>query len=49
MKNHIAFLVLSVLLLACKHGHMQDHHHGSANEFMHRSSIEDLIANFEKP
>lgn len=50
----IAFLLLLTIpfLLACKKGHLQDHSHhrkGSANEYMHRSSTESLIRNFEKP
>ena len=51
MKTRIVLIILSVLLLlfSCKQGHQQDHAHGSANEYMHKSSVEALIANFESP
>lgn len=47
MRNITPFFVLILLLFSCKHAHNQDHKHGSANEFMHRSSTESLIDNFE--
>ncbi len=48
----VLFVIATCMILSCKKAHLQhrhDHHHGSANEFMHRSSIEDLIDNFESP
>lgn len=36
-------------MISCKKGHLQEHRHGSANEYMHRSSTESLISHFESP
>ena len=49
MNYRLSILLLTCcMFIACKKAHLQHkHHHGSANEYMHRSSTEDLIANFE--
>ncbi len=50
MEARIVLIVLFALFLfSCKRGNLQDHARGSANEYMHRSSVEALIANFESP
>ena len=50
MRARIIPIVLSLLFLfSCRRGHVQDNAAGSANEYMHRSSVEALIATFESP
>lgn len=50
MRRLLFLISYSAIFTFSSCGHSQDHHHhGSANEYMHRSSIEQLIANFENP